>query len=182
MAAAVRTRRTGRLLLALALLLLVIVVIVWRAWPGGSKSPESEHAVVGPATPYFASAAQLIAAAQRRGIVCSGAHHFDPLGHVAGDAVRYPTPDALTCLLPEGTRVYVLVYKRPEDRMKAFDTGDVNQVLCGMPDSHGSTGWPTIVAANWRVATPGSAADMGQIVRAFDGRPAAETISCLFRS
>jgi hypothetical protein len=178
---AVRTRRTGRLLLALALLLLVIVVIVWRAWPGGSKSPESEHAVAGPTTPSFASAAQLIAAAQRRGVACSGSRHFDPLGHVPSDAVRYPAPDALTCVLPGGTRVYVLVYKRPEDRMKAFDTGDVNQVLCGTPDSHGSTGWPAMVAANWRIATPGDASAMAPLVRAFDDLPAAETISCLFR-
>jgi len=83
--------------------------------------------------------------------------------------------------LADGTRVYALVYKRPEDRMKSFDTGDVNQILCGTPDSHGSTGWSAIVAANWRIATPRDPSVMAPLVRAFDDLPAAETLSCLFR-
>jgi hypothetical protein len=158
----------------------VIGVIVWRAWPQESKSQGPRHAVVGPASPSFANATQLVAAAQKRGAACGDAQRFDPLGHVARDSVRYATPDALSCVLPDRTRVFVLVYKRPKDRMNAFDTGDVNRVLCGMPESHGSAGWPAIVAANWRIATPRDASAMAPLVRAFDDLPAAETISCLF--
>jgi hypothetical protein len=119
---------------------------------------------------------------QRRGVSCGDRRGFDPLGHVARDSERYPAPDALTCALPDGTRVYVLVYDQPQDRMNAFDEGVVNLNLCESPESRGTAAWPAIVAANWRVATPGNAAGMGPLVRAFDGRPAAETISCLFKS
>jgi hypothetical protein len=163
--------------------LLLVVVIVWRAWPEPSSSRKpAAHAVVGPDSPKFLDAAQLIAAAQRRGVTCDGQRRFDPLNHVARDSVRYPPPDALSCALHDGTRVYILVYDRRQDRMNAFDEGVVNLNLCESPESHGTAAWPAVVAANWRVATPGTAADMGPLVNAFDGRPAAETISCLFRS
>jgi hypothetical protein len=165
------------------MLLLFVVVVVWRAWPTPSSSQERlPHAVLGPDSPAFRNAAQLIASAQRRGVLCADRRRFDPLDHVARDSVQHPPPDALSCALRDGTRVYVLVYDRPEDRMNAFNEGIVSLNLCNSSTSHRTAAWPTIVAANWRVATPGTAADMGPIVRAFDGRPAAETISCLFRS
>ena len=158
-------------------------MIVWRAWPAPSNSREQQpHGVLGPDSPTFLNAAQLIAAAQRRGVLCTDQRRFDPLDHVARDSVRYPPPDALSCALHDGTRVYVLIYDRPQDRMNAFEAGVVNLNLCESSTSHRTAGWPAIVAANWRVATPGTAADMGPLVRAFDGRPAAETISCLFKS
>jgi hypothetical protein len=165
------------------MLLLLVVVIVWRAWPEPSSSREpATHAVVGPDSPTFLNATQLITAAQRRGVLCGDERRFDPLDHVARDSVRYPPPDAVSCALHDGTRVYVLVYGRSQDRIDAFDEGAVNLNLCKSPESHGTTAWPAIVAANWRVATPSTAADMGPLVNAFDGRPAAETISCVFRS
>jgi hypothetical protein len=183
MAGSVRTRRTGRLLLAIATLLLLVVVIVWQEWPARSGSREqSTHAVRGPDSPTFLDAAQLVAAAQRRGVSCGDRRRFDPLDHVATDSVPYPPPDALSCALPDGTRVYVLAYDRPQDRMNAFNAGVVNLNLCYSSESHRAAAWHAIVAANWRVATPGTAAEIGPLVRAFDGRPAAETISCRFKS
>jgi hypothetical protein len=174
-----RTRRTGRLLLAIAVLLLVVVVIVWRSWPAPRSS--DEHTVLGPDSPSFRSATQLLAAARNGGVSCGDRRRFDPLGHVARDSVPFSVPDSLSCVLSDGTRVYVLVYRRREDRMKAFDTGDVNGTLCALPSSRGRTALPAIVAANWRIATPRPAANLAPLVRAFDGLPASETISCVFR-
>jgi hypothetical protein len=104
--------------------------------------------------------------------------------NVAPDSIDYRAPDGRVCDLRSGEPLYVIVYDTPAHRVEAVRKGDAQFNLCSFAarSRHASDSWNTLVAANWRAATPGSAQALAAVQAALGGTAEPETLSCQFRS
>jgi len=100
------------------------------------------------------------------------------------DQVEYRRPDGRVCELRSGDRVYVIVYDTFDHRLQAFNGGEASFNLCGFTraTNHASRSWSSLVAGNWRAATPASGRTLSGLDQAFGGAPERESLSCQFRT
>ncbi len=109
---------------------------------------------------------------------------FNPVQNVAPDAIKYRAPDGRMCDLPSGEPLYVIVYDTLPHRVEAVALGQAQLNLCSFTarSSHAANSWNALVAANWRLATPGSAQSLADLRAALGGTAELEMLSCQFRS
>lgn len=141
-------------------------------------------ALRGPDTPRFERAKELLAAAARGNVSCTNQRPFNPIANVAHDGIDYPVPNGRVCDLPSGEPLYVIVYDTLEHRLEAFNKGEVNLNLCSFARSttHAASSWNSLVAGNWRAATPAGSRALAALDTALGGGPEVESLSCMFRS